>query len=74
MGNITYEEGKHLIANLFGKVIELKQKSVEQDDIRCHFEIQVSEQEKQISDLRHTIQVNWSILFIIYFVNYSQFR
>ena len=57
MGDLTLEEYKHLLTKMFMKIIELRSDSREHEDARCHFELKISEQEKQIYDLENMLQV-----------------
>jgi len=57
MGELSRCEYKHLLGKFFLKIIELRSACHEADEMRCHFEMQASEHEKEIDDAKHVIAV-----------------
>ena len=46
-----------MLGKFFIKIIELRKSVQDSDEMRCHFELQASEHEKQLEDAQHFISV-----------------
>ena len=52
MGPMSKLEYRHLLGKFFLKVTELRRAAQRADEARCHFELQASQHEQQLQDVR----------------------